>query len=45
MRFVDVSVFVYAFLKPRRKLTPREAEAKERARRRRCSISAPRKVS
>jgi predicted nucleic acid-binding protein len=32
LRFVDVSVFVYAFLKPRRKLTPREAEAKERAR-------------
>ena len=31
MRFVDASVFVYAFLKPRRELTPREAEAKERA--------------
>ena len=31
MRFVDASVFVYAFLKPRRELTPREAETKERA--------------
>lgn len=31
MRFIDASVFVYAFLKPRRELTPREAEAKERA--------------
>lgn len=31
MRFVDASVFVYAFLKPRRELTPREVEVKERA--------------
>jgi predicted nucleic acid-binding protein len=31
LRFADASVFVYAFLKPRRELTPREAEAKERA--------------
>jgi len=31
LRFVDASVFVYAFLKPRRELTPREAETKERA--------------
>jgi predicted nucleic acid-binding protein len=31
LRFIDASVFVYAFLKPRRELTPREAEAKERA--------------
>ncbi len=31
MRFVDASVFVYAFLKPRRGLAPRESEVKERA--------------
>jgi len=31
LRFVDASVFVYAFLKPKRELTPSEVEVKERA--------------
>ncbi|RLF03952.1 MAG: twitching motility protein PilT [Thermoprotei archaeon] len=31
MRFVDASVFVHAFLKPRRRLKPHEAEIKEAA--------------
>jgi len=31
LRFVDASVFVYAFLKPRRALAPHEIEAKELA--------------
>lgn len=33
MRFVDASVFVYAFLKPRRPLAPHEVDAKENAER------------
>ncbi|MCD6208998.1 MAG: type II toxin-antitoxin system VapC family toxin [Thermoproteales archaeon] len=31
MRFVDASVFVHAFLKPKRKLKPNEVEIKEAA--------------
>ena len=31
MRFVDASVFVYAFLKPKRKLKPNEVKIKETA--------------
>jgi len=33
LRFVDASVFVYAFLKPRRAHAPHELEAKEAAKR------------
>ena len=32
MRFVDSNVFLHAFLRPRRELTPRERDTKERAR-------------
>lgn len=31
MRFVDSNVFLHAFLRPRRELTPRERDTKERA--------------
>ena len=31
MRFVDSNVFLHAFLRPRRELTPRERDIKERA--------------
>ncbi len=33
MRFIDASVFLYAFLKPRRRLPPQALELKERAKR------------
>ncbi len=32
MRFLDSSVFLHAYLRPRRRLSPREEELKERAR-------------
>ena len=32
MRFIDANVFLYALLKPRRKLSERELEVKEKAR-------------
>lgn len=33
MRFIDANVFTYAILKPRRPLSDREREIKERAKR------------